>query len=127
MSVKPKGSSYSLRRDHFTIFGSIIHLFARVEWHMQLSLAAVAKIDLDKALILTKELSYRQKRDTLYSYMTLTANTTPYVKDCIRGFLDEIDTYNALRNNIARRKASRFHQTNDANNSRGKRQNNRQA
>jgi predicted MFS family arabinose efflux permease len=86
--------------NHFATFGGIVHSFARLEWMMQTTMAAIAELDDDKIMILTKELSYRQKRSTLYSYMEM-ASTKDEWKTGIKALLDEADKYNDLRNNIA--------------------------
>ena len=53
---------------HSACFGGIVHAFARLEHLIQATMGAVANVDHLKILVLTKALSYSQKRDTLYSY-----------------------------------------------------------
>jgi hypothetical protein len=50
--------------------------------------------------ILTRELSYSAKRDTLYSWMEI-AKVDDSIRLPIKKFFDEVDDYNSLRNLIA--------------------------
>jgi hypothetical protein len=67
MSEKPEDDLLS--QDHLSRFGSIVYSFAHLEYLMQSVMAGVAGLDPDKITILTKALTYSQKRDTLYSYL----------------------------------------------------------
>jgi hypothetical protein len=86
--------------NHFATFGGIIHSFARLEWVIQGTMAAIAELDIGKITVLTRELAYSAKRDALYSYMEL-YNTPDDLKTEIKGFLDAAHEYNGLRNHIA--------------------------
>lgn len=90
-----------LTKDHFARFGAIIHAFARLEYLIQGAMAAVAGVDDFKIAILTKGLTYSQKRDTLYSYMLMTSGLKPEYAEKIRNLFDSTHKHNALRNNIA--------------------------
>ena len=85
---------------HFACFGGIMHSFARLEWVIQGTMAAVAGVDVGKITLLTRDLGYTAKRDALYSYMEL-YETSDELKAPIKGFLDAAHEYNALRNHIA--------------------------
>jgi hypothetical protein len=86
--------------DHLAAFGSIIHSFAEIEWLMQISISALSQIDDWKIIALTKELSYKQKRDTLYSYMMHDKSKEAHFAN-LKILFDEVETHNKLRNNIA--------------------------
>jgi hypothetical protein len=95
--------------NHFATFGGIIHGFARLEWVLQGTMAAVADLDVGKVTLLTRELGYSAKRDALYSYMEV-METPDDLKVAIKGFLDAANEYLGLRNHIAHslwRKGSR--------------------
>lgn len=87
--------------EHFARFGSIINSFARLEYLVQVTMAAVAGVPDLKIIILTKALSYGQKRDTLYSYLELYKMENQAHESAIKAFLDRAHRYNPLRNNIA--------------------------
>jgi hypothetical protein len=89
-----------LTTKHYLAFGSIIHSFARAENLLQTSLAALTNTESHIVAILTRELGYRAKRDTLYSWMEVT-NVRDKDKAEIKGFLDAIDHYSYLRNHIS--------------------------
>ena len=63
-------------------------------------MAAVAGLDIGKITLLTRDLGYAAKLDSLYSYMEL-YETPDELKAQIKGFLDAAHEYNALRNHIA--------------------------
>jgi hypothetical protein len=44
---------------------------------MQMAIAGVAGLDPNKVILITKELGYLQKRNTLYGYMELRTSTRP--------------------------------------------------
>ncbi len=94
---------------HAATFGGIVSSFAMLEWVIQATMAAVSELDLGKVAILTRDLGYSAKRDALYSYMEI-METSDDLKSGIKGFLDEANEYNTLRNHIAHslwRKGSR--------------------
>jgi hypothetical protein len=86
--------------DHYRMFGGIVHHFAEMEWLIQATIAGVSEIPFGKILVLTKALSYRSKRDTLYSYLEHSGLPASQKAD-LKSFLDGTDKYNVLRNNIA--------------------------
>ncbi len=98
MNHTPKPAA--LTHDHFSRFGAIIHTFAKLEYLMQGTIAAVAGIKNFHGIILTKILTYSQKRDTLYSFMIIIDFDKGHQKK-IRELFDRAHTYSALRNNIA--------------------------
>ncbi len=81
-------------------FAMIIQSFARLESMIQITIAAVGEIDLNKTLILTRGVSYQGKRDVLFSLMEDVALNSDY-RTQIRGFLDAADKYTGIRNDIA--------------------------
>lgn len=85
---------------HFAGFGGIIHAFAGFEWLMQLTFAAISGGNHQHILIMTRALTFSQKRDTLYSFMEIFKTPNEY-RDPITRLLDEVDTHSTLRNNIA--------------------------
>ena len=89
-----------LTLDHLSRFGSIVHSFARLEYLIQSTMAAVAELEDTKIVLLTKSLTYSQKRDTLYSYLEFYRVSAARQAE-IRNFLDRAHKHNALRNNIA--------------------------
>src|ERR1700733_11208984 len=89
-----------LTNKHYLAFGAIIHSFAKAESLLRNSLAALTNTESYIVAVLTRELSYRAKRDTLYSWMEVT-NFRDEDKTEIKGFLDAIDRYSYLRNHIA--------------------------
>jgi hypothetical protein len=85
---------------YYRAFGSIIHSFARVEYGLQLTLSALTGIDPGRIGIVTRELGYSAKRDTLYSWMEI-AQIDRTLREPIKTFFDAVDGYNPLRNLIA--------------------------
>lgn len=85
---------------HFATFGGIVHSFARFEWVIQGTMAAISGLDIGKITVLTRELGYSAKREALYSYMEL-YETPENLKSGIKGFLDALHGYSGLRNHIA--------------------------
>ena len=98
MSDKP--TSDILTNDHLARFGSIICSVAHLEYIMQAVMAAMAGMDDNKILVLTKSLTYSQKRDTLYSYFKLYDSPAEH-KARLKELLDAAHEHNGLRNNIA--------------------------
>jgi hypothetical protein len=88
---------------HFARFGSIIHSFARLEYMIQVAMAVLADIPPPKIVVMTKALSYSQKRDTFLSLHTLKLfEVTKLAHQTeLKELFDRAHTYNALRNNIA--------------------------
>jgi hypothetical protein len=98
MSDQPKEI---LTVEHFARFGVIIHSFARLEYLIQAAMAAASGLDDSKLVILTKGLSYSQKRDTFYSYLEIYPLVDKAHVAKLKDFFDRAHTYNPLRNNIA--------------------------
>jgi len=87
--------------DHLARFGSIVVSFARLEHVIQTAMAAVAGVDDEmKIVVLTRSLTYSQKRDTLYSYFKLYSTATETQQE-IRNLIDKADKHYPLRNHIA--------------------------
>jgi hypothetical protein len=86
--------------DHFRAFGAIIHCFAR---HEALMVGAISKLtgaDVVLLSMVTAELPYRGKRDTLLALI----KEKPLPKEQIErisGYLGELHKWNQLRNAIA--------------------------
>jgi len=98
MANKPKSSP--LTPDHFAAFGAIIHHFARHEYLMQCIVSALIEVPLVPVSILTVELGYRARRETLLSLMR--AKPLPKKQlERIETFLSILDKRNGLRNAIA--------------------------
>lgn len=106
MTEAPRGNvqwhaeDAELTREMLVAFASIIQSFARLEFVLQLTMAAVGRIGLDAAMPLTAGLGYQGKRDALFA-ISEGANVPQHQLDEIRSFLDEADRFNALRNAIA--------------------------
>jgi hypothetical protein len=98
--MNPEQEEDDVSFNHFATFGGIIHAFARLEWVIQGTMAAVSDLDVGKITTLTRELGYTAKRDALYSYMEL-YDTEVELKTAIKGFLDGANEHNGLRNHIA--------------------------
>jgi hypothetical protein len=89
-----------LTEKHLVVFGLIITSFARLEWLIQITIAAVGRLDFATTLIVTRSLPYKAKRDTLYALLNK-LNMPENHKTEIKDFLDAADKLNTLRNNIA--------------------------
>jgi hypothetical protein len=85
---------------HYVAFGSIIHSFARAETAMQLTLAGLTGTAPHVIALLTQQLQYSARRDTLYSWMEATG-LNEKGKAEIEGFFDAVHKYSPLRNYIA--------------------------
>jgi len=85
---------------HFACFGGIVFAFARLEYLIQVTWGQ-ANVEHLKILVLTKSLSYSQKRDTLYSYFKNFKLANPHHEIENKKIIDRADVYNSLRNNIA--------------------------
>jgi hypothetical protein len=90
-----------ISREQFAAFGSIIHSFAHLEWIIQLTMAAVSDLDFGKVILLTRELTYAGKRDTLFSYMEYKQTPEEQIRKDIKELLNNADKHNPLRNHIA--------------------------
>ncbi len=100
MTSSPVPKPSLLKEVDYASFGNIIHTFAKFEHAIVKTLAHVSKLPAHKLIIVTQGLMYSTKRDTLYAYMELWG-TDSDLKSQIKGFLDEVDKYNGLRNSIA--------------------------
>jgi hypothetical protein len=85
---------------HFARFGAIIYAFARIEHLIQAATAAVSGVEDSKLAVLTRSMTYAQKRDTLYSYLVID-NFAPDKAAQIRDLFDRAHEFNYLRNCIA--------------------------
>lgn len=84
----------------YATFGNIIHSFAKFEHALIGALAHVSGLPIVKLLVITQELQYAARLNTLYSFMEL-YNTDASLKSELKGFFDEVHKYNGLRNFIA--------------------------
>jgi hypothetical protein len=98
--MNDKPASDILTYDHLARFGSIICSFAHLEYLMQAIMAAMAGVDDTKIMVLTKSLTYSQKRDTLYSYFNLYNSPIEHQTN-LKKLLDTAHNHNGLRNHIA--------------------------
>jgi len=73
---------------HFACLGGIVFAFARLEYLIQVTWGQ-ANVEHLKILVLTKSLSYSQKRDTLYSYFKNFKLENPNTKSRTRKLLIE--------------------------------------
>jgi len=98
--TNPESPEDQLSDAHLARFGSIVTSFAKFEYLISCTMAAVAGVEDMKIVFLTKALTYSQKRDTLYSYMTQYV-IKQAVSNRIIEIVDEAHGYSGLRNNIA--------------------------
>lgn len=91
---------YSVSITHMQAFGVIIQWFARHEYLMHLVAAALLKADLGAITMLMTGLGYAGKRDAINSLLTYVAIKAE-VAAKIKQFLDDLHSYNRLRNSIA--------------------------
>jgi hypothetical protein len=98
MATKPKPSA--LTQDHFMAFGAIVHQFARHEYLMQCLMNTVVRVHITPLSMLTVELSYRARRETLLSLIR--AKPLPKKQlERIESYLAALHKHNGLRNAIA--------------------------
>ena len=90
--------SPTVTRDHYTAFGGIIHVFAKIEFSLQAMIGAMAGIDLSTALFMTAELGFRAKRDCA---LNIARVHKPKIVADLDDLLGRIQKENALRNSIA--------------------------
>jgi hypothetical protein len=96
-----------LTHDHLSAFGSIVHSFARIELLIQATMGRLVRLDggkssttVDMVILLTKPMTYAQKRDSLLSFLEVFKVKEP-VRTEITGLLDAAHKHNPLRNHIA--------------------------
>ena len=95
-----------LSQAHLSPFGSIVHSFARIELLIQAIMGRLVRLNggggltVDMVVLLTKPMTYAQKRDSLISCMEVFALSEP-AKTEITSLLDAAHKHNALRNHIA--------------------------
>jgi hypothetical protein len=95
-----------LTHGHLSTFGSIVHTFARIENLMQVTMGRLVRltggtvVTVDMVILLTKPMTYSQKRDSLYSCMEAFNLSEPTNTE-ITTLFDAAHKHNALRNHIA--------------------------
>ncbi len=87
--------------EHFARFGAIVHAFARLEYLIQSAMAAISHQDDAKIKVLTKSLSYAQKRDTLYSYFKFYRLGNGRHERALKTLFDGAHAHYSLRTHIA--------------------------
>lgn len=91
---------------HLATFGAIVHTFARVELLIQAIMGRVVRltggdnVTVDMVILLTKPMTYAQKRDALLSCIDV-FKLTDRTKTEITDLLNRAHKYHALRNHIA--------------------------
>lgn len=89
-----------LTDEHFRAFGAIIHLFARHEALMVGVMSTLTKTELYAIGLLTAELPYRGKRETMLA-MLKDYRVDGTIRERISWFMGELHKHNQLRNHIA--------------------------
>lgn len=83
---------------HFTAFGGITHIFAKIELLLQATTATLAGVDLTTAILFTTDLGYRGKRDCVLSFTNI---KRPDLLASLKPILNRIDSKSKIRNHIA--------------------------
>ena len=86
--------------EHAKAFGFIIHIFAKLELHMQTAVAGMLDTDVATAILLMGDTNYRQKRQTVKN-IHQTRGIDGRVHLGLTDLLDEMHSYSGLRNHIA--------------------------
>jgi len=86
--------------EHFRAFGAIIHSFARHEALMVGIMATIMDADVFYVSMITSELPYRGKRETLLAMIKQKPLSENQIEK-IGGYLGQLHKYNQLRNAIA--------------------------
>jgi hypothetical protein len=95
-----------LTHAHLSRFGSIVHTFARVEYLMQATMGRIIRLSggnsltVDTVVLITKPMTYSQKRDALLSLMEAFKLSEP-AKTEITTLFNAAHNHNALRNHVA--------------------------
>ena len=85
---------------HLSRFGTILQSFAQHELLMQEIMAVVSGADVTSIRLLTHGLNFTQRRDALFNLLRHRAVPIDQV-DQIRNYLQILQTYHTLRNDIA--------------------------
>jgi hypothetical protein len=85
---------------HLLFFGRVIHCFARHEALMQEIIAAVSGADVASIKLLTRSLSFTEKRDALFNLLRHRAAPLDQI-DQIQDYLLVLKTFTPLRDDIA--------------------------
>jgi hypothetical protein len=85
---------------HLMLFGTVTQSFAQHESLMQEVMAAVSGADVTSIRLLTRGLNFNQRRDALFNLLRHRAVPIDQI-DQIRNYLQILQTYNALRHDIA--------------------------
>lgn len=86
--------------EHFRAFGAIIHQFARHEAIMVGVMCKLMDVDIVYGSMITAELPYRGKRDTLSAMIRAKDIPTDQIEK-LNGYLGQLHKWNRLRNAIA--------------------------
>lgn len=95
-----------LTHAHLSAFGSIVHTFARIELLIQATMGRLVRLiggtytTVDMVVLLTKPMTYSQKRDSLLSCMEAFDLSEP-AKSQITELFNAAHKHNVLRNHIA--------------------------
>ena len=95
-----EATSTTITEQHLMLFGTITQCFAQHEALMQEVMAAVSGADVTSIRLLTAGLNFNQRREALFNLLRHRAvplNQT----DQIRNYVQILQTYNALRHDIA--------------------------
>jgi hypothetical protein len=85
---------------HLLLFGRVVHCFARHEALMQEIIAAVSGADVASIKLLTRSLSFTEKREALFNLLRHRAVPLDQI-DQIQGYLRVLKTFTPLRDDIA--------------------------
>jgi hypothetical protein len=96
----PDRTKLLLQDEHFRAFGAIMHTFARHESLMVGVISVLMNADIPFVSMITAELPYRGKVDTLKAMMKVKLLPAAQIEK-INGYLGELKKWNALRNAIA--------------------------
>ena len=90
----------AITEQHLMLFGTITQCFAQHKSLMQEVMAAVSGADVTSIRLLTHALNFNQRRDALFNLLRHRAVPLNQI-DQIRNYLQILQTYNALRHDIA--------------------------
>jgi hypothetical protein len=92
--------STAITEQHLMLFGTVTQCFAQHEALMLEIMAAVSGADVTSIRLLTYALNFNQRRDALFNLLRHRAVPIDQI-DQIRNYLQILQTYNALRHDIA--------------------------
>jgi len=85
---------------HLLLFGRVVHCFARHEALIQEIMAAVSGADATSIKLLTRSLSFTEKREALFNLLRHRAVPLDQI-DQIQGYLLVLQTFTSLHDDIA--------------------------